>query len=79
MSQLELLKNELHQLIDRVDDEAMLTRLLGAISSEVGDWWDGVSAEEKAEILEAYEESKNPANLVSHEEVKQRYAKWLTK
>ena len=77
MSQLEFIKNELHELIDRVDDEAVLARFLGAISTEV-DGWHTISAEEKAEIMEAYEESKDPANLLSHEEVKQQYAKWLT-
>lgn len=78
MSQLEFIKHELHELIDRVDDEAVLARFLGVISSEIEGWQD-VTAEERAEIMEAYEESKNPANLISHEAVKRRFDQWLTR
>jgi hypothetical protein len=80
MSQLEAIKHEFHNLID---DETVLTRYFGTISSEVkgeiANSWGDISAEEQAEILEAYEESKDPANLISHEEVMRNYDKWLTK
>lgn len=83
MSQLDLIKHEFHNLIDRVDDETVLTRYFGAISSEIEgeatDSWSDLAPEEQAEILEAYEESKDPANLISHEEVMRKYHKWLTK
>lgn len=82
MSQLEAIKYQFHHIIDQVDNETVLTRYLGAIYSEVKgttDFWSGVAPEEKTQILEAYEESKNSANWISHEEVKRKYNKWLTK
>ena len=83
MSHLEVIKDQFHDLIDRVQDEAVLVRYLGAIALEVGnvtaDSWEDVSPEEKVEILEAYEESKDPTNRISHEDMKRKYAKWLTK
>lgn len=83
MSQLEAIKHQFHDLIDRIDDETLLTRYLGTISSEVkgetANSWSGITAEEQSEILEAYVESKDPSNLISHEEVMRNYDKWLTK
>ena len=83
MSQLEAIKHQFHDLIDRIDDETVLTRYLGTISSEIKgettDLWNDLAPEEQAEILEAYEESKDPANLISHQEVMRKYDKWLTK
>ena len=83
MSHLEVIKDQFHDLIDRVQDEAVLVRYLGAISSEVKgeslDFWNDLTLEQQKDILEAYEESKDEKNLIPHEVVKQRYAKWLTK
>ena len=79
MSQLEAIKHQFHDLIDQVDDEAILARHLGEISIEVKgestDFWDDLTPEEQADVLEAYEESKDEKNLIPHEVVKQRYAK----
>ena len=36
MSHLEVIKDQFHDLIDRVQDEAVLVRYLGAIALEVG-------------------------------------------
>lgn len=83
MSQLELIKHELHQLIDRVDDEAVLARYLGAISSEVSgevpDFWNDLSPQEQADILDGYEESNDETKLIPQDVIKQRYAQWLSK
>ena len=83
MSQLEAIKHQFHDLIDQMDDEKVLNHYFGIITAEVKgeatDFWDDVTPEEQAEILEAYEESKDPKNWISHEEVKRKYEKWLTK
>ena len=83
MSKIDAIKHHLHDVIDQIDDESVLTQILGQVSSEVNKesaaFWDDLNPEEKAEIMEAYEESKDPANLVSHEEVKRNYEQWLTK
>ena len=83
MSQLEAIKHQFHDTIDRIDDENVLVHYLKAITSEIKKEtpgrWDNITPEEQAEILEGYEESKDPANLISHEEVMRKYEKWLTK
>lgn len=83
MSQLEQIKHELHQLIDRLDDEAVLTRYLGAIASEVdkpvADFWDDLTPAQQADVLDAHAESDDDTNLLPNEAVKQRYTQWLSK
>lgn len=83
MSHLEVIRDQFHDLIDRVQDEAVLVRYLGAISSEIRgestDFWNDLTPEQQKDILEAIEESKDPANWISHEDVKRKYDKWLTK
>ena len=66
MSQLEAIKHQFHDLIDRIDDENVLTHYLGALYLEVRDTieWPTVTSEEKARILKAYEESKDLANWI---------------
>ena len=82
MSQLEQIKHELHQLIDRLDDEAVLTRYLGAMASEVdkpvADFWRELTSSQQADLLDAYAESDNEAKMLSNEAVKQRYTRWLS-
>ena len=36
-----------------------------------------LTAEQKEELLASYEESFDPKNLISHEEVKKKHKKWL--
>ena len=78
MSQLELIKNELHQLIDRVDDEAVLSRLLGTMATEVekepADFWDELTPAQQADAMEGYAESEDEANLIPNELLKQQLA-----
>ena len=66
MSQLEVIKHQFHDLIDRIDDESVLTHYLGALYLEVRDTteWPTVTSEEKDKILKAYEESKDFANWI---------------
>ena len=80
MSQLEAIKHEFHNLIDRVDDETVLTRYFATISSEISgettDFWDDITPEEQAEILEAVNQTNDPSKLISHEEATKRHAPW---
>jgi len=41
------------------------------------DFWDKISNFEKSELLTAIEESEKEENLISHEEFKKTYSKWL--
>ena len=79
MSAIEL-KNELHNLIDSITDETVLQRFFNLIKAEgksYGTLWNSLSEEQRQELLLSDEESDNPVNLISHEEMKQRHSKWL--
>lgn len=71
------LKLELHDLIDRVEDEEQLLRLLVAVKQtfEQGDaeLWNMLTQDQIAEAEEALEESKDRATRISHEEMIRRY------
>ncbi len=66
-------RNEFHTLIDEVDSPLLLENFLDilkqTVQSEGSKLWDTLSKSEKSEVLKAYEESKDPNNLVTHEDV----------
>ena len=76
-------KDEFHKLIDNIEDEQLLMAYFQLIKklnlNEVGKLWEGLTSEEKEELLISYEESNQPQNLVSHIEVKKNLQKWLKK
>jgi hypothetical protein len=76
-------RDEFHNLIDKIEDEmtlkGYLTLIQKLIKSQSGELWNGLSAEAKAELLLSYEESFDPSNLVSHEQVRKQHEKWLKK
>jgi hypothetical protein len=76
-------KEAFHQLIDKIDDEEILKGYFELIkrlnSNQTGKLWDSLSSEERNELLLSYEESFDPKNLVSHDDVKGQHDKWLKK
>lgn len=76
-------KEEFHKLIDKIEDEAVLKGYFELIlrlnNNQTGELWNGLSAEEKEELLLSYTESFDPNNLISHNEVKKQHTKWLGK
>ncbi len=76
------LKNEFHSLIEEIEDEGTLRRLfenvLHALQSNES-IWDGVPEVEQRKVQEAYEKSEHPEKLIPHEEMIQKYARWLSK
>ena len=77
------IKDDFHNLIEKIEDEAVLKGYYKLIqrlnNNQTGELWDSLSAEEKDELLLSYEESFDPKNLISHEEVKKQHGKWLEK
>jgi hypothetical protein len=74
------LKRNFHQLIDKIDNESLLKdfyELLKHRSANEGELWNNLSNSEKEELLLTLEESKNPYNLKSHDEMKKKHKKWL--
>jgi hypothetical protein len=73
-------KEAFHKLIDIIEDEEILKGYFELIlrlnSNQTGKLWDSVSSEEKNELLLSYEESLDPKNLVSNEEVIAQPGKW---
>ncbi len=84
MSTLEL-KGGILEMINKVQDKSALERLYRIISEFVfqnlddTDIWDLLSPQQRAEIEQAFAESLDPNNLVSHEEMMKKYEKWLVK
>ncbi len=76
-------KEAFHKLIDKIEDEGQLNDYYNLIStlnnSQEGTLWNSLTLEQKEVLMLSYEESKDPINLISHEEVVGRFSKWLEK
>ena len=77
------LKQNFHQLIDSIDNEKLLINFYDLIrkrsSTKEGQLWNRLSNYEQEELLLSLEESENPENLISHDEMKKKHDKWLEK
>ncbi|HNZ72028.1 MAG TPA: hypothetical protein PKJ43_05360 [Prolixibacteraceae bacterium] len=63
------LKEELHQIIDQVNDEAALYQVRSILEAQTGhDWADDMS-DELREALERSIAQADAGNVISHEEV----------
>jgi hypothetical protein len=81
MNELEL-KAILHERIVGIQTLKCLERVLEAINdiqAEEEDWWDDLSEEQKAQLEESIAHSYDPKNLIPHEVVKKKHAKWFSK
>jgi hypothetical protein len=76
-----LVKEEFHKLIDQIEDEQKLTAYLNLIlrlnSHESGKLYVGLTKAQKEELEISYHESFVESNLVSNENVKVQFGKWL--
>jgi hypothetical protein len=75
---LEYKKLELIQWVAESGEEYLIDEMLRLKNSQSKDWWDEISEEEKAAI-EAGLADVEAGNLISHEEAKKTWEKWLTK
>ena len=75
------LKQNFHHLIDSIDNEKLLLNFYDLIkkrsSAKEGQLWNNLTDQEQKELLLSLEESKNPENLIDHEEMKKKHKKWL--
>lgn len=75
------IKQKLHDLIEGIDNESILNQVYELISkkssSKEGDLWSKLTDEQQKEVLLSLEESEEPYNLISEEEVKKNHKKWL--
>jgi len=82
MNTIELTKN-FHILIDSIDNDNLLVSFYDLIkkrsSTKEGQLWSRLTSQEQEELLDVLKESKNPGNLISHEEMVIKHKKWLKK
>ncbi|MFC0517527.1 hypothetical protein ACFFGT_25165 [Mucilaginibacter angelicae] len=75
------IKEDFHHLIDTIDDEQLLKSYYQLVqqlnANRTGHLWNNLNEAEKQELLIAYDESFDDANLLSHDQVKQMHKKWL--
>jgi hypothetical protein len=67
------LKSILHKIVDRIEDEQLLRAIYSFLekreSAEDGRMWKQLTDEQKKEVLQAYEESEDDANLIDDEDI----------
>jgi hypothetical protein len=74
-------KDNFHHLIDEINDDKLLQAYYNLIQqlreNQSGKLWNRLNKTEQRELLLAYDESFEPANLLSHELVKKQHEQWL--
>jgi predicted transcriptional regulator len=66
-------------MIDKISDRNILKAVRTLLSEKAAtkdDWWDMISQEEKEEIEQGLSEAER-GEVTSHEEVMEKYKKWL--
>lgn len=73
------LRADLHNMIDKISDSNVLNAVKTFLSGKTAkhvDWWNTISEEERAEILQGLAEA-DCGDIILHEEVMAKYKKWL--
>jgi len=75
------LKNDFHNLIDKIENENLLIKFYELIqkkmSSKNGQLWNQLAVEEQEELLKAEKESNDEGNLIDWQIIKEKHKKWL--
>ena len=69
-------KIELIQWLSTLEDQSLIDKLLKLRDAENTDWWQELSAKEKASIEKGIKEAEE-GKLKPHSEVRDMYEKWL--
>jgi predicted transcriptional regulator len=74
------LKSDLHNLIDRVDDVAILNTIKSILNKQVSivDYWDELPVNVQKSALRGMEQVKK-GQTKAHDQVMKKYDKWLSK
>lgn len=79
----EAIKKEFHELIDKVENTLILEQFFNALNfsqnNSKAELWDSLTDSERNDIILAFNESEDENNLISFEEIKNKYNKWLSK
>ena len=76
-----LLKSNLHKLIDRIENQALLEdyykELKSILEKSQDNIWDKLTDDQKKDVLLSYEESEVEKDLIDTESVMNKYKDWL--
>ena len=77
------IKVEMFEMLSHTHDDALLLKLYKTMkeifeTTQI-DWWDDLPIEQQIRLKKSIEESYDPANLIDHEVMKKKHAKWLRK
>ncbi|OFY51581.1 MAG: hypothetical protein A2W85_01445 [Bacteroidetes bacterium GWF2_41_31] len=73
------LRTDLHNMIDKISDSNILLAVKTLLSSNnlnQTDWWETINETERAEIEQGINEAER-GEVIPHEEVMEKYKKWL--
>jgi len=77
------IKKTCHLMVDQVEDKRLLEEFLEALknhsANKDSDFWNELTESQKKELEEAWIESEDDGNLVSHEDVMKMSEVWLKK
>jgi hypothetical protein len=77
------LKYSFHKLIEDISNEKLLAKFYNIMSSanatQHGEFWNSLSEEQKAELIDIDLETDDEANLIKYEDMQKKYAKWFIK
>jgi hypothetical protein len=77
------IKNELHNLIDSIDNELLLMKfydlMLKSTTNKEGELWNSLTQDQKNQLLLADMEANEPENLISYNQQKTKHKKWHQK
>jgi GTPase SAR1 family protein len=71
------IKQELHQLIDKCENELLLEDAKELLQSS-GDWWEELSDTDKGLVMESEKQYKK-GEYINHDELMKRFEEWKKK
>ena len=77
------IKDNLHSLIDKIDNDDLLEMVYKILNSRdkgtEGELIRSLSEEQKKELYESYDESLDESNLIDLNELRAKHSKWFEK
>ena len=77
------IKVKMFEMLSETHDDALLLKLYKTMKEVFEttqlDWWDDLPIEQQIRLQKSIEESYDPENLIDHEVMKKKHAKWLRK
>ena len=77
------LKDNLHSLIDKIEDKELLAIIYQLLNSKGeeknSNLLEQLTAQQKKELYEAYDESFDDSNLIDLEQLKSKHSRWFEK